>query len=298
MTLYAGLALAHLRSDLWSWGSQCRWLSVWINVGLAWGLLPSFSTGLTCEIVAVGHGLAVVMHSADGRTLLYDAGSLAGPDIATEAVSQALWSAGQTQIDACIISHADADHCNGLPGLTERFECGTLLTHPTFARHTGTTVQHVLTSWSDSGGVHHEMARGDRILWSPDVQLSVIHPASEEAYSRDNANSLVILVEYAGRRVLLTGDLEREGLEDVLRLPREAVDLVISPHHGSRNANPPEFGAWTNPVAVIVSGSNPSILDGLQDRYPPETRLWSTATSGRIRCHITAEGELTVQPFR
>lgn len=296
--LYGGALLGTLRRDLWSWGQCCRWFSVWMNVGLAWGLLPTTPPGLTCDVVAVGHGLAIVMHSPEGRTLVYDAGSLAGPSIATEAVSQALWSAGQTRIDALVLSHADADHCNGVPGLAERFHCGVLLTHPTFEQNSRPTVQQVLQAWRSHGGLQSEIARGDRILWDPDVSLSVLHPRNDVAYARDNANSLVILVEYAGRRILLTGDLEQEGLVALLQHPREAVDVVISPHHGSRAANTPEFGAWTNPIAVAVSASNPEIQAGLVDRYPPEAGLWNTAQSGRIRCHISPLGELTVEPFR
>jgi len=296
--IYGGALLATLRPEDWNWGRCGRWCLTWINLGLAWGLLPTTHAGLTCDVVAVGHGLAIVMQGPEGHTLVYDVGSLAGPDIATEAVSEALWSAGQSRIDALVLSHADADHCNGVPGLTERFECGVLFTHATFEQNPRPTVRQVLHAWRSRGGEQQELARGDEILWDRDVSLSVLHPRHAVAYSRDNANSLVILLEYAGRRILLTGDLEQEGLLALLQHPREAVDLVISPHHGSRAANTSEFGAWTNPIAVAVSASNLEIHTGLAARYPPEAGIWNTATSGRIRCRISPLGELTVEPFR
>lgn len=294
--LYAGGLAAMVRRELFSFGVWCRGLSCWVNVGLAWALLPSMHSGLTCDVLAVRHGLAVVVQSPQGQTLVYDAGSFAGSEIATEAVSQALWTAGQTRIDALILSHADSDHCNGVPGLAQRFDCGVMLTHQTFEQNTRPTVQQVLSAWEEQGGRRELISRGDQIEWDPDVRISLLHPRRSVAYPRDNANSAVVLVEYAGRRLLLTGDLEREGLAELLGHPREAVDFVISPHHGSQPANPVEFGAWTNPVAVAVSASHPEVHQALSDRYPPETLVLNTATSGRIRCQISPDGELTIVP--
>ena len=43
----------------------------------------------------------------------------------------------------------------------------------------------------------------------------------------DNANSIVLLVEHAGRKIILPGDLESPGLEDLLaELPIDC-DVVI-----------------------------------------------------------------------
>jgi competence protein ComEC len=71
----------------------------------------------------------------------------------------------------------------------------------------------------------------------------------------DNANSLSLAVEYAGRRVLLPGDLESPGLEDVMAEEPYNCDILLAPHHGSRRSDPPGFAAWSTPEWVVISGA-------------------------------------------
>lgn len=70
----------------------------------------------------------------------------------------------------------------------------------------------------------------------------------------DNANSITLAVEYAGRRVLLPGDLETPGLEDVIAELPVDCDVLMAPHHGSRRSDPPGFAAWSTPEWVVISG--------------------------------------------
>ena len=51
-------------------------------------------------------------------------------------------------------------------------------------------------------------------------------------------------VEYRGRRILLPGDLEPPGLDDVLAEEPRPCDVLMAPHHGSRQSNSPELAAW------------------------------------------------------
>ena len=66
-----------------------RWAGIaglgWLCVGLAAGAARMPSDELHCTFLAVGHGGCTVIETPDGRTLLYDAGSLAGPDVDTPA---------------------------------------------------------------------------------------------------------------------------------------------------------------------------------------------------------------------
>src|SRR5262245_39955301 len=70
----------------------------------------------------------------------------------------------------------------------------------------------------------------------------------------DNANSVTLGVEYAGRRVLLPGDLESPGLDDVMSESPYDCDVLLAPHHGSRRSDPPDFAVWSSPEMVVISG--------------------------------------------
>jgi len=295
---YAGLGLVLLRPEWCAWRMTGRLLLVWLNLGLAAGLLPQRPPGLVCDVLSVGHGLAIVVQGPDGRTLVYDAGSLAGGHIAAEAVAQTLWQSGQSRLDALIVSHADVDHCNGVPILAERLQPGMLLTHPSFVSSDKPVVNEVQSAWRSAGGISELLGGGDELDWDSSVAIEVWQPDHATRYERENANSLIVLVTYAGRRLLLTGDLEREGLAEFLQRPRSPVDVVIAPHHGSRLANPPEFGAWTHPGWVAISTAEFGATEQLRDCYPPDTVLLNTATVGRIRCLIDPVGTLQFQTFR
>lgn len=295
---YAGI-LCTLLAPQW-WTPRRRWsgLAIWVNLGLLWCLVPLRPAGVVCDVVSVGHGLAIVVQGPAGRTLVYDAGSLAGGEIAAEAIAQNLWQSGQQTLDVLIVSHADADHCNGVPDLIERVRPGVLLAHPTFRSHEKPTVVAVRDAWQRRGGSAAAIAAGDRIAWDPAVDVSVWLPHPETQYARDNANSLVILVQYAGRSLLVTGDLEREGLNDLLQRPRMPVDILVAPHHGSPAANPPALGDWTHPGWVVISSADPSLNARLRDHFPDDCVLLNTATTGRVRFVISPDGELKVETFR
>lgn len=280
-----------------------RWIGhgilAWINIGLAWTLwVPATSAGLVCEVLSVGHGLAIVTHCPNGRTLVYDTGSLIGADVAAEATCGSLWRYGQRHVDALIASHADIDHCNGIPLVASRSAPGTLLAHKTFLDFSQSAVTGALDAWTENGGRCRLIAAGDRLEIDPQVAVTIWHPPADFAAARDNVNSLVVCLEYAGRRILLTGDLEREGLSALLSQPRQPVDVLVAPHHGSKAANPPAWGAWANPSWVAISAHDRRIEERLTESYPPPVMMFNTANRGLIRCEILPDGELRVTTFR
>ena len=112
-----------------------RWqlaaLCAWILVGLAPAWVRAASRdGLECSFVAVGHGACVVLEAPTGETLVYDAGALGSPEITTQSIASYLWHRGIMRIDGLVISHADVDHYNAVPGLLERFRVGTVYVSP------------------------------------------------------------------------------------------------------------------------------------------------------------------------
>jgi competence protein ComEC len=155
-----------------------------------------------------------------------------------------------------------------------------------------------LAAWSQAAGTVRLVAAGDRIVVEDDVSIAVWQPAAEQQLPRDNANSLVVAVEYAGRKILLTGDLERDGLTALLQRPRSPVDVLVAPHHGSRAANPPELAAWTNPGVAIVSSADRQVRTRLAESYRDPTVVLNTAETGCVRCEIAADGTWSVSPFR
>lgn len=294
--LLAGLAV--LPRSAWWRGCFHAWL-MWINLGLAWSLWwPKAPAGLTCEILAVGHGLAVVTHCPNRRTLVYDTGSLIGPEVAAEAVCGSIWRHGQRRVDVLVASHADADHVNGVSAVADRLSTGMLLVHRTFLDLSQSLVTEVIEGWSRAGGSCRLIAAGDQIVLDPQVTIEVWHPPAAFRGKRDNANSLVLSIRYAGRSILLTGDLEQDGLAALLSLPRRPADVLVAPHHGAKSANPPALAAWVNPAWVVVSAGDRAAAQRLSEVYPEPAQRLNTAICGMVRCVIRPDGTMKISTYR
>ncbi len=258
---YLGLLVVMIRgwalvAPRWQWAA----LAAWILVGLVQPATRFWTRdGLDTAFVAVGHGACVVLQTPSGETLLYDAGALGSPEYATQSIASYLWHRGILRIDAIIVSHADIDHYNAVPGLLERFHVGAVYVSPMmfdgFDDPGASGGPVVLREAIQTAGVPlREIWSGDRLRVGPDVKLHVIHPPRSGVIGSDNANSITLAVEYGGRRLLLPGDLESPGLEDVMaELPYDC-DILLAPHHGSRRSDPPGFAAWSTPEWVVISG--------------------------------------------
>jgi competence protein ComEC len=291
--------LAVLTQDtLWRYW---RWIIVagvaWLCIGLISGPSRPPSDELRCTFVAVGHGGCTVLETPDGRTLLYDAGALGGPEVTQRQIAPFLWSRGVRRIDEVFLSHADLDHFNGIPALLERFAVGQVTCTPTFADKTAPGVQLTLTTIQRRGIPIRIVRAGDR-LSSGAVEIEVLHPPAAGPLGNENTRSLVLLVRHADHTILLTGDLEGKGLDRVLKLPPPRLDVLMAPHHGSLAANTPELADWARPQLAVACEGPPRGPSRKEDPYEAKhIPRWGTWPHGAVTVRSRPEG-LAVETFR
>jgi competence protein ComEC len=258
---------------------------------------------LTCTFVAVGHGTAVLLEFPSGQTMLYDAGRLGSPIGAARPISAVLWSRGISHIDVLMISHADTDHFNAVPELLRQHSFGVIYVSPFMFDQTDQPAVNALHAAILQSGVRLDtLSASDKLQIGDDVALEILHPPALGVIGSDNANSLVLLIEHAGRKVLLPGDLESPGLEDLLaELPID-TDLLMAPHHGSARSDPKGFGNWCRPEHVVISGSRDveeiDAIEAVKRSYSQiGCEVYHTAEMGSVRFEITAAG-VKVETFR
>ena len=288
----------------WKWPTAVA--ALWVALGFVVGYLHQTPRDLLrCAVLSVGHGTCVVLQLPSGQTVLYDAGSLGTPEQAANIVSGYLWSEGISQIDAIVISHSDVDHYNGLPGLFERFSVGGIFVSPLMFdpwenRGRLTAPNFLRESILAAGIPLREVWMNDRLhLADEQVNLEVLHPPRDGVLGRDNANSILLLVEYAGHRVLLPGDLESPGIESVIGEPPLDCDILLAPHHGSSHSDPPGFAAWCSPEWVVLSGGQTSADSQITTTSyrTSGAKIFHTAETGAVAFDITPHG-ITHQQFR
>lgn len=242
---------------------------VWIGVGLfatrVASLVRPAAMPLEATAAALGHGCGIVVRSPQGRVLVYDAGRLGAPGAARRAMSAVLWSGGHARIDTLVISHADTDHFNAVPDLLERFDVGELVVSKSFLASDAFAARDLLRRVYERRIPVRCVRAGDDIPYDPLCRVRVLH--QDASADDDNQTSLVLSVESAGRRLLLTGDLEGDALEAFVAGDPDTCDVLLAPHHGSATSLPADIARSTRPEWVVVSGPGGSRWPEVRDAY-------------------------------
>ncbi len=290
--------------------------SWWISAELA----PRARTELRVTFLDVGDGDAALLELPGGAVWLVDSGGLpftppgADPAVAAtpgrRAVASFLAHRRIRRIDRVILSHPHPDHYAGLRGLLGRVELGEVwvarehLERPPDPDYRALVVELMLR------GVPVVHPRLDAPLVEHGVALEVLAPryldatAAIDPVLSANDNSLVVSVSYAGRRLLLLGDLEREGEELLLaRYPgRLGATLVKVAHHGSKTSSSGPLVAATRPRWAVIScgvanrygAPAASVVARWQDAGATVLR---TDREGAITVSIGARGAISVATF-
>jgi competence protein ComEC len=290
--VYYGLLAAPLLAPRIVSGRRSLLLAgAWASVGLGYSAMSHLKPAepeLACGFVSVGHGSAVVLELPDGQTWLYDAGRLGSPRAGARAIEAYLRSRRISRIDALICSHADIDHYNAVRELLKKFSVKTIHVSPQMFRE-DTPPLNVLRKAIEEAGVPVDTLSSGDVLVAGDCRARVLHPPPDGVEGNDNAQSIVLDVEYDGRRVLLTGDLESEGVRQLLAGPPLDCDILMAPHHGSPRSDPAAIVAGSTPEWTVISSGYPAAVSGNAYDALLGPRALNTADVGAVRARLSAE---------
>jgi competence protein ComEC len=246
------------------------------------------------QFLDVGHGSAVILRMPDGTAWLYDAGKLGDRQQGYRTISQSLWELRVARLSSMILSHADSDHYSAMPGLVRRFPVDRFVTGPAQWQHPSVSLQELKERLLQNSVAMEEWSRGERVELG-EVGIRVLHPGKKAWIGTDNSKSLCLIIEYAGRSIILPGDLESPGMEEILRQPSPQADVLMAPHHGSLAESPDGILKWSNAGVVIISGSARANQPAVQSAYSSGNRkLLITARDRAIEIRITADGTMNI----
>ena len=208
---------------------------------------------LHVDFLDVGQGDSALVTMPDGTTLLVDGGGNifdSSRRIGETVVSEYLWWRGLDHVDYVLVTHADADHIDGLNDVLKNFSVRNALiarapaNDPEFAKFSETLEQ----TNTPATTLH----AGDVIHFG-DVELEVLWPAAGGETSANN-DSIVLRLEFGERSILLTGDIEKQAEQALLQSqPDLRADVVKVPHHGSKTSSTEDFVHATKPQFAIIS---------------------------------------------
>ncbi|MEC9072138.1 MAG: ComEC/Rec2 family competence protein, partial [Myxococcota bacterium] len=199
-------ALARPHAWVW-WSGAAGATALWLFVAL------SAPPGLSTEMLDVGHGDAVLLQLPGGANVLVDAGGSRGQGkgdewVARRKVLPALQRRGVRGLDLLVITHSDGDHLGGAIHLARRLPIREVWLPLCDRDHP--KVRALAMAISSAGGSVAFPQVSAPLKWSG-TTLKILWPDGEdpEACKRgQNNGSTSMSLSYAGRRVLLTGDIE------------------------------------------------------------------------------------------
>ena len=230
----------------------------------------------------VGQGDALVLSAGPAGAVVVDA----GPD--PRLVDRCLTDLGVRRVAVVLLTHLHADHVEGLPGVLAGRTVAEVQVGPygepagelaRVRRWTGAAhvpvVPAVVGERDRLGGLHWE------VLWPARV--------IEGEGSTPNNASVVLLVERAGLRMLLTGDVEPAAQRALLaRWHAGPVDVLKVAHHGSAYQAPELLQAARPRIALVSVGA------GNDYGHPAPATMRRLAGLGAVVGRTDRDGDLAV----
>lgn len=238
----------------------------------------------------LGHGSGALIELSNGNTILIDGGSRSGSgfDPGNRVISPYLWHRGIARLDDVIITHADADHYNGLPTVMAQFSPKRLWLPETADRSSPTYAQLIATAIALNIEIHYPEAG---LIYHHDQNrvYSLGRFNSVEAPATSNNRSLLIYLVGQEFSVLFPGDIEAAAEQRFVQSQKHIKPtILLSPHHGRKSSNSYQFLKTLAPDVLVISAAQGAIVSGTTQRtkaYAAQLGIpvVTTAEQGTIR---------------
>lgn len=252
--------------------------------GYAW----TGHSDLKVVFLDVGQGDCIFIETPSGKTALVDGGGT--PDfgfnnrsnyqVGRQVVLPYLRRQGINHLDLVVNTHPDSDHLEGLGAVLQEIPVACLVFAP--AKEPPAAYFELQQLALAKGTQVAEVKRGSLLNLDPQMQIQVLHPGPrlDQSSRHRNNNSLVLRLLYENNSLLLTGDVEAEGMRELVQSGVELKSQVFKvPHHGSRHSQDTNFLSEVNPqVAIISVGKNnfghpaAEVVQDFQQRQVPVFR--------------------------
>ena len=222
----------------------------------AWTSLPDGR--MHVNFLDVGQGDAILIQTPEGHNILVDGGPKSN---VMEGLSDVLpfFNRG---IDFMVLTHPHADHIEGLVEVLKRYEVRAVLM-------TGVAYNNVyykeflqdISRLAEENGLRLFIAQASVDFRIGSVLLDVVYPISSLAgreIENVNNSSIVIRASYKDeggveRRILLSGDCERECEEEILEEGFDLrADVYKVGHHGSKTASSLPYVREIAPKIAVI----------------------------------------------
>ena len=209
----------------------------------------------TAEIhfIDVGQGDATLIKIGD-KNILIDTGEKS----AKEELIFYLDSHSVEAIEYFVITHFDTDHFGNGIDVLEKYDVKNLLI-PEQVKNTVSYENFIDKATEQADANEIEILNANEMIGEKlnvnELELTVLAPLKNN-YEDSNDYSVVLMARYGNKKVLLSGDAEKESEEDMVgRYSTSDLDCDIFKlgHHGSRTSSSKELLELATPTYVVAS---------------------------------------------
>lgn len=212
---------------------------------MALSALEYQSAGFTFTALDVGQGQCLIF-TADGETSIIDCGGQ--EDESGELAARFLLSNGVRAVERLILTHLDADHCNGARQLLSRLAVKALYLPVT--AEDGAMKDSLLRA-AQTAGTEVFFVEEDLRFAAGQSEISIFAP--DFAKSSNDAG-LCVLASREKYDILVTGDLSRMAEYRLLsRRELTGIELLVAGHHGAQTSTSAELLSRTGARTVLIS---------------------------------------------
>ncbi|MEU7861717.1 ComEC/Rec2 family competence protein [Nonomuraea sp. NPDC049141] len=243
----------------------------------------------------VGQGDGIVLAAGPGRGIVVDT----GPD--PVVMDRCLRRLDVRDVPLLLLTHPHADHVDGLPGVLKNRHVGAVVVSPQRVaqqesnRIATILARHRISEWTPPAGSRWQLGPSEVTILAPDPSQGKAGGQGEG--SLINNASVVACVRWRAGSALLSGDIETEAQDELLRRLAPRADVLKVPHHGSRRLDPASSASVGARAALISVGADndyghpaPSTIALLQRLG---ARVYRTDQSGDLAV-IDQDGRLAV----
>jgi len=199
--------------------------------------------GLTLHMIDVGQGQALLL-TCGGKSAMVDTGL---PDTSDDVVNY-LWRQGVRKLDYLFVTHPHNDHCGGAKDVVERIGTDVLVVPEYLSQEAALATA---GDWVGKTNTPIAVTHAGQQYQLGEAAITVLHPAAGNDIDDMNDLSLVLLVEYGGKRLLFTGDISQTVEQELTDIG--TIDLLQVPHHGSNTSSSQAFLEAISPDYGLIS---------------------------------------------
>jgi len=250
------------------------------------------------HFIDVGQGDSILLRTRWDDYLIDTGGNIFDSfDIGKNITLPYLEKLGINRLKAIFISHFDEDHSKALPLLMDNIK-----------------VENLIISYEDNGNTIYEEIKSrkvpiivlkekDRVNLDTNVYMEVLSPNEDikNRWKSGNNLSLVLLLNYYDKKLLFTGDIEKEVEWEIKDKFSDTIDIIKVPHHGSNTSSTEELLDIIRPIIGIISVGRNNLFnhprDEVLERYEKiGSLIYRTDIHGMVKV-ILNKDIIYVEPF-